>query len=73
MSLHSALAWPAEEWAKFFRDAYREVLLRREGDAVTADDLYWASDALAMYEKLGGEAQALLREEKAVLDGVIHR
>jgi hypothetical protein len=49
------------------------VLLRRQGDAVTADDRYWASDALDAYEKLSGEAQALLREEKAVLDGLMHR
>jgi hypothetical protein len=73
MYTRPAPEWSAEEWAEYFRDAYRGVLLRQQTDAVTADDLYWATEALDEYERLSIEAKGLLQAEKAVLDGLLHR
>ena len=68
-----ALDWSAEEWAEYFRDTYRRVLSKRQDAEVTAEDLYWAEDALDAYERLSPETKGFLLDEKAVLDGFMHR
>jgi hypothetical protein len=73
MYTRPAPEWSAEEWAEYFRDAYRHVLSKRQADAVTADDLYWATEALDEYARLSVAAKGLLQAEKAVLDGLLHR
>jgi hypothetical protein len=70
---HSALYWTAEDWADYFKDTYRNLLSKGPGDEVTADDLYWAKEALDEYEGLKPDAKALLPGMKAVLEGLLHR
>ena len=69
----SALYWSAEDWADYLRDRYRYLLSKGPGDKVTADDLYWAKEALEEYEGLKPEAKELLPGMKAVLEGLLCR
>jgi hypothetical protein len=69
----SALYWTAEDWADYLRDRYRNLLSKGPDDEVTADDLYWAKEALDEYEGLKPEAKALLPGMKAALEGLLCR
>jgi hypothetical protein len=64
-------SWNAQEWADWFKAAYKNVLSQESGK-LTVENEYWVRDALEVYGEMKDEAKALLDNELKILIGLAH-